>query len=63
MKAKLYSYNKPEYLNFSNEISGVYTYYIEVSDKENKDNKKIKMNIVMQLLEGTDYRLSFLILN
>lgn len=62
MESKLYSYNDVSYVNFSDEISGVYTYYIEISNRQNKNDKKIKMNIIMQLLEGTKYKLSFEIL-
>ena len=62
MKSKLYSYNDVSYVKFSDEISGVYTYYIEISNRQNEINKKIKMNIIMQLLEGTNYKLSFEIL-
>jgi len=63
IKAKLYSYNDINLVSFSDEISGVYTYYIEVSNKENKEDKKIKMNIIMQLLEDTKYQLSFQIID
>ena len=59
IKTKLYSYNDVNLVNFSDEISGVFTYYIEVSNKENKNDAKIKMNIIMQLLEGNEYQLSF----
>lgn len=63
IKTKLYSYNDVNLVNFSNEISGVFTYYIEVSNKENENDTKIKMNIIMQLLEETEYQLSFEIID
>lgn len=63
IKSNLYSYNEVNLVNFSDEISGVFTYYIEVSNKENKKDKKIKMNIIMQLLEDTKYQLSFEIID
>lgn len=63
IKTKLYSYNDVNLVNFSDEISGVFTYYIEVSNKENENDTKIKMNIIMQLLENTEYQLSFEIID
>ncbi len=55
----LYSYNDVNLINFSDEISGIYTYYIEITDKENKENTTIKINIIMELLQDTDYQISF----
>ena len=63
MRQNIYTHSDVTYVKFSDEISGVYTYYIELTDKTKKSDNKIKMNIVMQLLEGTDYQLSFEILN
>lgn len=63
IKSKLYSYNDVNLVNFSDQISGVYTYYIEVSNKENEKDTKVKMNIIMQLLENTEYQLSFEIID
>lgn len=59
MKETFYSYNKPVYMNFSSDISGIYTYHIEVLNKENTKDDTIKMNVIMQLLEGTNYQISF----
>jgi nanoRNase/pAp phosphatase (c-di-AMP/oligoRNAs hydrolase) len=59
VKENLYSYNKVNLVKFSDEISGVYTYYIEVYNKEDEKAPKIKMNIIMQLLDGTKYKISF----
>ena len=50
MKSKLYNYNDVAYINYSDEISGVFTYYIEISNRENKSDKKIKMNIMVFLI-------------
>ena len=63
IRTKLYLYNDINLVNFSDKISGVFTYYIEVSNKENKNDAKIKMNIIMQLLEDTEYQLSFEIID
>ena len=59
IKTKLYSYNDVTLINFSDEVSGVFIYYIEITNKENEKDPKIKMNIIMELLEDTKYRLSF----
>ena len=63
VQTKLYSYNDIKLVNFSDDISGIYTYYIEISNKENEKDSKIKMNIIMQLLENTEYQLSFEIID
>lgn len=63
MKSKLYTYNDVNFVKFSDDISGVFTYYIEISNRENNKNKKIKMNVVMQLLEENTYQLSFQIVD
>lgn len=59
IKTRLYSYNDVNLINFSDEVSGVFIYYIEITNKENETSPKIKMNIIMELLEDTEYRLSF----
>lgn len=59
IKETLYSYNNIKLVKFSDEISGVYTYYIEVYNKEDEKSPKIKMNIIMQLLEETEFVMSF----
>ncbi|NLC87773.1 MAG: hypothetical protein GX682_03235 [Clostridiaceae bacterium] len=63
MKSKLYTYNDVNFVKFSDDISGVFTYYIEISNRENNKDKKIKMNVVMQLLEENTYQLSFQIVD
>ena len=63
MKSKLYRYNDISFIKFSDEISGVYTYSIEITNREDEFSQKIKMNIVMQLLENTNYKYSFEIVN
>lgn len=63
MKGNLYSYNEVNLVDFSDKISGVYTYYIEISNKENNNDKKIKMNIIMELKEDISYKISFQIID
>ena len=59
IKEKLYSYNSVVFLTFSDKISGVYTYSVEISNAENDSDKKVKMNIIMVLKENMKYELSF----
>lgn len=63
VKEKLYSYNNIKFVKFSDEISGIYTYYIEISNKEDDKDSKIKMNVIMRLLDNTEYELSFQIID
>lgn len=59
IKEKLYSYNSVTFLTFSDKISGVYTYSVEILNAENESDKKVKMNIIMVLKENMQYELSF----
>ena len=63
VKQYMYVHANTTYMNYSDEISGVYTYYVELTDKANEKNPKKKMNIVMKLLEGTDFKISFEVIN
>lgn len=63
IKSNLYSYNSVTLLSYSDKISGVYTYTVEIANMENRSDKIIKMNIVMELKEGTEFELSFQIID
>lgn len=63
VKQYMYPHANTKYMNFSDEISGVFTYYVELTNKANTNDKTIGINVVMQLREGTDFRLSFTIVN
>ena len=66
---KLYDNNEINFGKFSDEGNGIYTYEIELSEISNENEAaqegkgdnfaRIKMNIVMQLKEGTDFVMSF----
>ena len=58
MKNNLFEYNNVSYEEFSQEDE-INIYKIIVSDKTLKNDKKIKMNIIMQLKDGTDFVMSF----
>lgn len=59
MKEHTFAYNKIQYKEYSNEIPSLNIYKIEISDMSGINNNIIRMNIVMQLLEGTDFIMSF----
>lgn len=59
VKQYMYPHANTNYMNYSDSISGVYTYYVELTNKENKNDKEVGMNIVMQFLEETNYKISF----
>lgn len=66
---KLYNNNEINFGKFSDEGNGIYTYEIELSEISNENEAaqegkgdnfaRIKMNVVMQLKEGTDFVMSF----
>ena len=58
MKNNLFEFNNVSYEEFSQEDE-INIYKIIVSDKTLKNDKKIKMNIIMQLKDGTDFVMSF----
>ena len=62
MKQTLYDNCQIDFGNFSDKISGVFTQYVEIKNGNNNNDKKIRMNIVMQLEGETGYKLSFEIL-
>ena len=59
MKQYTYTHANVKYSDFSDEISGVFTYNVELSNKQDETDDDINMNMVMQLQEGTNFTLSF----
>lgn len=58
MKQRVFLYNDVEYVNYNGDISGVFTYTLNL--KNRLDNtQEIEFSIVMQLKEGTDFVMSF----
>lgn len=57
IKQKLFNHCQVKYNTFTDKISGIFTYNVTILDKSS--DKKIEMNFAMELLEGTDYRISF----
>ena len=54
----LFTYNDIKYINYSDEISSIFTYDIMITNKL-KNTEKANIKIIMQLKEGTDFVMSF----
>lgn len=61
MKNKLYRYNKVSYKTYNDQISGIHSYSLTLSDATGQNANQIEFNIVMKLLEGTNFVMSFAI--
>lgn len=61
MKNKVFRYNKVNYQTYNDEISGIYSYNMIVLDATGKSQNQIEFSIVMKLLEGTNFVMSFTI--
>lgn len=58
IQTSFYDMNKIEYVKYSKE-GNIYIYNLKVKDAENSDAKEKTLTIIMQLLEGTDFVMSF----
>jgi len=61
MKNKIFRYNQVSYQTYNDQITGIYTYKILLSDATGKNQNQIEFNIVMKLLEDTNFVMSFTI--
>lgn len=59
MKNKTFRYNKVNYKEYSNKITNLYTYKVTLTDITEEKQGEVEFNIVMKLLEGTDFVMSF----
>ena len=57
LQNNLFDINEADYSNFSKKGNDVYTYELTVKDADSDSNKKV--TIIMQLLEETDFVMSF----
>lgn len=58
MKQRVFSYNDVEYVAYNGDISGIFTYKINLKNRLD-DTQQVEFSIVMQLKEGTDFVMSF----
>ena len=59
IKTKLFANNAISYQSYSNEISSLHVYELKITDATQKNTNEIKVNVIMQLKEGTDFVMSF----
>lgn len=59
MKNKVFRYNKVDYKEYSNKITDIYTYKVVLKDITGEKQGEVEFNIVMKLLEGTEFIMSF----
>lgn len=59
MKSKVFHYNKVTYQEYSNKITDIYTYKIQLTDKTEEKQGQVEFNMVVKLLEGTNFVMSF----
>lgn len=59
MKNKVFRYNKVEYKEYSNKVTDIYTYKVVLTDMTEEKQGEVEFNIVMKLLEGTEFVMSF----
>lgn len=59
IKTKLFRYNKIEYQEYGNEISSLHTYKLQLTDATSENAQTVEFNVVMKLLEGTNFVMSF----
>ena len=59
MKNEVFRYNKVDYKEYSNKITNIYTYKVVLTDLTEENTNEVEFNIVMKLLEETDFVMSF----
>lgn len=59
MKNKVFRYNKVDYKEYSNKITDIYTYKIVLTDITGEIQNEVEFNIIIKLLEGTNFVMSF----
>ena len=59
IKTKCFKYNKVTYKEYSNKMSDIYTYKVVLTDITKSNESQVEFNIVIKMLEGTDFVMSF----
>ncbi len=59
MKGKFFRYNNVVYNSYVEPVTNLYSFNLTVSDKAEEKQETIDFNVIMQLLDGTDFVMSF----
>ncbi len=59
IKENLFMLNTVNYIEYNSQIVGIHTYKAIVTDATEQSKKEVTLNIVIKLLEGTDFVMSF----
>ena len=59
IKNKLFKFNKVEYTEYNNQISGLHGYKVIVTDATEESSKQVEFNIVMKLEDSSNFTMSF----
>lgn len=55
----MFRYNKVKYKTYSDQIGSLLIYGITLTDSTKESDKEVNCNIIMKLLEGTNFVMSF----
>lgn len=61
IKTRMFRYNRVNYKEYSNQIANIHAYKVVLSDITGENQNEIEFNIVMKLLEETNFVMSFAI--
>ena len=59
MQGKFFRYNNVTYNSYAERVTNLYTFNLTITDKTGEQQTSVDFNIVMQLLDGTDFVMSF----
>ncbi len=63
IKTNLFTQNNVSYTEYNSQIQGLHTYKAIVTDATEQNEKQVTLSLVVKLLEGTDFVMSFSIIN
>ena len=59
IRGKFFSYNNVTYNSYTEPVTNLYSFSLTISDKAEEKQETIDFNVIMQLLDGTDFVMSF----
>lgn len=59
IRGKFFRYNNVTYNSYTEPVTNLYSFSLTISDKAEEKQETIDFNVIMQLLDGTDFVMSF----